>query len=157
MTFTVRAMQKYDVPACVVIINHIISLDGSTAYEEPYSEAGFAAHYFKGAEVINVVLHDERLVGFQGAFEIEPGVYSIGSFTDQMNPVRGAGKAMFEKTRFDCKNRGGTSIIAKITEDNSGGLAFYSKMGFQPDHVKPADHTRPNGTQVDRIVKRFVL
>ncbi|AKS47747.1 L-amino acid N-acyltransferase YncA [Octadecabacter temperatus] len=157
MTFTVRAMQMYDVPDCVVIINHTISLGGSTAHEEPYNASDFAAHYFEDAEVANVVLHGERIVGFQGAFEVESGVYSIGSFTDQMNPVRGAGKAMFEKTRVDCKNRGGTSIIAKITEDNSGGLAFYSKMGFQPDHVKPADHTRPNGTQVDRIVKRFVL
>jgi len=157
MTFTVRSIQMDDIPACVDLINYTISLGGSTAYEVPYDEAGFAAHYYEDAEVTNVVLHGGRIVGFQGAFEVEPGIYSVGSFTDQRSPQRGAGKAMFEKTRVDCKNRGGTSIIAKITEDNLGGLAFYSKMGFQPDHVKPADHTRADGTQVDRIVKRFVL
>lgn len=157
MTFVVRAMTIEDVPACVVIINHTISLGGSSAYEDPYAEADFAAHYFEEAEVSNVVLKDHRIVGFQGAFEVEPGVFSIGSFTDQLNPARGAGAAMFEKTRVDCKRLGGTSIIAKITEDNTGGLVYYSKMGFVDDYVKPADHTRPDGRTVDRIVKRYPL
>ena len=157
MTLTVREMQAQDVPACVAIINHTIALGGSTAYEDPYSEADFAAHYFEETKVVVVALSEDRIVGFQGSFEVEPGVFSIGSFTDQQNPVRGAGAAMFEKTRTDCKHVGGTSILDKITEDNTAGLAYYSKMGFQPDHVIKNDHTRPNGTVVDRIVKRFVL
>ena len=157
MTFEVRDMQRADVAACLKIINHIINVGGSTAYEEPYDEAGLAAHYMDEPPASNVVLLDGRVVGFQAAFEIEPGVFSIGSFTDQENPARGAGAALFAKTRDDCRKLGGTSIIAKITSDNTGGLAFYSKMGFQPDHIIPADHTRSDGTVVDRIVKRFVL
>lgn len=157
MTFEVRDMQIADIPACVAIINHTISLGGSTAHEDPFDVAGFHDYYFADPEVTNVVLHNGRVVGFQAAFKSEGGIYSIGSFTDQLNPVRGAGAAMFAKTLSDCRAAGGTSIIAKITEDNAAGLAYYSKTGFQPDHVRSADHIRPDGKVVDRIVKRFIL
>lgn len=157
MTFEVREMTHADVPACVDIINHIIGLGGSTAHEDQFTDKPFADHYLDEPDVTNVVIQDGRIVGFQAAFEVESGVYSIGSFTDQRNPARGAGAAVFEKTKADCRKLGGRSIIAKITSDNTGGLAFYTKMGFQPDAIWPDDHTRPNGTKVDRIVKRFLL
>jgi hypothetical protein len=35
-------MQRGDVDACVEVINHIISLGGSTAHEDAFDEAGFA-------------------------------------------------------------------------------------------------------------------
>lgn len=135
MTLEVREMQSGDVAACVEIINHIIRLGGTTAHEDPYDNAGFAKYYFEDPKVVNVALLDGRIVGFQAAFEAGEGVYSIGSFTDQQKPIRGVGAAMFDKTRADCTRLGGASIIAKITSDNSGGLAYYSKMGFQPDAI----------------------
>lgn len=157
MTFEVRNMIRADIHACVSIINHIISLGGSTAHEDAFDDAGFADHYMDEPDVANVVTHDGRVVGFQAAFEVETGVYSIGSFTDQQNPVRGAGAAVFAKTQTDCRKLAGTSIIAKITSDNTGGLSYYSKMGFRPDTIWPAHFTRADGTTVDRIVKRFPL
>lgn len=155
--FETRTMQLVDVPACVAIVNHTISLGGSTAYEEPYTEDGFADHYLREAPVSNVTYADGRLVGFQAAFDVGEGLYSIGSFADQQNPVRGVGRALFEKTLADCQARGGVAILAKITSDNIGGLAFYAKMGFVDFEVWPNDHTRKDGTQVDRIVKRYPL
>ncbi|MCF2871508.1 GNAT family N-acetyltransferase [Octadecabacter sp. G9-8] len=157
MTFDVRDMHRNDVPACVEIINHIIALGGSTAYEDPYTEPHFADHYLDEPPVTNVVLLGTRLVGFQAAFDIGDGLYSIGSFTDQQNPARGAGHAIFAKTLADCRAHGGTAILAKITSDNTGGLAYYSKMGFEPDTIWKDDHTRRDGTTVDRIVKRYTL
>lgn len=157
MTFEVRNMERRDVPACVAIINHTIMLGGTTAHEDAFNDADFADHYMDEPEVVNVVVLDDRIVGFQAAFEVERGIYSIGSFTDQQNPVRGAGAAVFTKTQADCRRLGGTSIIAKITSDNAGGLAFYSKMGFQPDTIWPDEFTRTDGTTVDRVVKRFIL
>lgn len=157
MTFEVRDMTDADVPSCVAILNYIIALGGTTSHETAFDDAGFAAHYLEKPEVINVVVHSGRVVGFQAAFEVEPGVYSIGSFTDQVNKVKGAGSALFAKTRNDCRTLGATSIIARITSDNTGGLAFYSRMGFQPFAFSPDDFTRANGATVDRVVKRFVL
>jgi GNAT superfamily N-acetyltransferase len=150
-------MQRGDVAACVEVINHIISLGGSTAHEDAFDEAGFADHYLDEPKVANVVLIDGRIVGFQAAFEIETGVYSIGSFTDQKHPARGSGAALFAKTQTDCRSLGGSSIIAKITSDNFGGLAYYTKMGFQPDTTLPNYFTRNSGKVVDRIVTRFIL
>ncbi|MEM6307298.1 MAG: hypothetical protein AAF701_04870 [Pseudomonadota bacterium] len=52
---------------------------------------------------------------------------------------------------------GGTAILAKITSDNASGLAFYSNVGFTDWKTIPNDHQRPDGTWVDRIIKRFDL
>ena len=157
MSFEVRDMTRSDVPECTAILNHIIGLGGSTAHEDLFDEAGFAEYYCDDPKVANVVIYGGRVVGFQAVFKIEKGVFSIGSFTDQQAPVRGSGAAMFAKTQSDCRRLGGISIIAKITSDNVAGLAYYSKMGFQPDAVWPADFKRTDGTVVDRIVKRFNL
>lgn len=154
---TVRPMQPADVPACVAILNHIIALGGSTAYEAPFTEAAFAADYLDAAPVRNVALAGDRLVGFQAAFDIGDGLYSIASFTDRRDPVPGAGRALFDRTLADCRARGGAAILARITADNTGGLAFYSRMGFADWKVVPDDHRRPDGRLVDRIVKRFDL
>lgn len=152
-----RDMLPEDVPACVRILNHIIALGGTTAHEEPFTIESFDRDYRQTPPVRSVVLHDSRVTGFQVAFDIGSGLYSIASFTDRENPVKGAGYALFEKTLADCRARGGEAILAKITSDNSGGLAFYSRLGFRDDHVIRGDHTRPNGTRVDRIVKRYSL
>lgn len=157
MTLVTRPLTRADIPACAIIINHIIAQGGSTAYEDPFSNERLGEYYIDDAATANVVLSDGRIVGFQSSFEVETSVYSIGSFTDQKNPVRGAGAALTEKTIADCRTLGGHSIIAKITSDNTGGLAFYSKMGFQDETVLKNDHTRSDGTIVDRIIKRLVL
>lgn len=155
MTMIARPMTKDDVPACVDIINHIIALGGTTAHEDPYTVDDF--EYFTDPDIVNVVEADGRIAGFQAVFVTEPGVYSVGSFTDQRTPVKGAGKVLMDRMKADCRAAGGSSIIAKITSDNAGGLAYYSKMGFVDETVIPNDHTRRDGTTVDRVIKRFVL
>ncbi|MBU2992338.1 GNAT family N-acetyltransferase [Octadecabacter sp. 1_MG-2023] len=157
MTFETRTMTAGDVPACVAILNPIIAAGGTTAYEDPYTEQAFLDHYFSEPPVSNVVLHNGTIIGFQAAFEVEQGIYSIGTFTDRNNPVRGAGAALMAKTKSDCRTRGGTAILAKITEDNTGALAFYSKMGFEDFKVDKAAHTRKSGKVVDKVIKRLEL
>ena len=41
MTLAVREMEPKDVPACVRILNEIIKIGGSTAYEDPYTDDEF--------------------------------------------------------------------------------------------------------------------
>jgi len=154
---TVRDLSQADIPGCVAILNHIIALGGSTAYETPFTEAHFAKEYLRTPPVRNVALVSSRIVGFQAAFDAGGGLYSIGSFTDRAKPVPGAGRALFEKTLADCRARGGEAILARITSDNTGGLAFYSRLGFVDWMRVEGDLTRADGTVVDRIVKRFAL
>jgi len=157
VTFVVRAMAEKDVASCVSILNHIIALGGSTAHEEPLSLAELRAKYLDDPPISNVVEMEGRIVGFQAAFDVGGGEYSIASFTDRRIPIKGAGRALFEKTLADCRAQGGIAILAKITSDNSGGLRFYSRLGFQECCVIPNDHRRKDGAMVDRVVKRFSL
>ena len=154
---TVRPMTAEDVPACVAILNDIIARGGSTAYEEPYTEVDFTAHYVDEAPVRMTALDGDRIVGFQAAFDYGAGLYSIGTFADRRDPVSATGRTLFAATLAACRARGGDAILARITSDNAGGLAFYSRMGFRDIDVIPGDVVRRNGTVVDRIVKRYDL
>ena len=150
-------MERRDAATCTDIVNFIIRQGGTTAYEEEYSVEDFDAHYREEAEVCLVAETGGKVVGFQGMFDVGDGVISIGSFADQANPKRGVGRALIEGSIAEAKKRGFKSIIAKITSDNMLGLAYYSRMGFINDHIIPNDHTRNDGTRVDRIVKRLTL
>ncbi len=94
--FKVRPISKKDAHECARIINYTIRQGGTTAYEEEYSVDDFDAHYREEAVVCLVVLDSDVVVGFQGMFDIGEGVLSIGSFTDQENPVSGAGRALIQ-------------------------------------------------------------
>lgn len=157
MTLLARAMTAADLPVCVEILNAIIATGGTTAHEDPLTLDAFRDHYFDDPKVVNVVTDGNRIVGFQACYEGEGGLFYIGSFTDQTNPVKGAGRVMFAKTRADCAALGGTAIIAKITADNGPGLGYYAAMGFADDHTLPRDHQRRTGAWVDRVVKRLEL
>ena len=150
-------MTAADVPACVAILNDIIARGGSTAYEDAFTVESFAADYLHAAPVSMTALHGDRVVGFQAAFDYGDGFYSIGTFADRVDPVPGTGRALFAATLAACRARGGAAILARITSDNTGGLAYYSRMGFRDDHTVPRDVIRRTGTVVDRIVKRYDL
>ncbi len=154
---TVRPIEQKDAQACSEIINHTISLGGTTAYEEPFSVDGFDQNYREDTALCFVVEQAGRVVGFQGLFDVGEGVLSVGSFTDQQNPVKGAGRALIEHSVKAAKEQGFQSIIAKITSDNASGLGYYSRSGFIDDYVIERDHQRADGRWVDRIVKRMAL
>jgi len=151
---TTRITISEDLTGLRAILNHIIRAGGTTAHEEEMSQAGFRRHYFEDPDTCITVLSGSRAIGFQATFKDADGHYSVGSFTDQANPVRGAGAALFAATIQAVRALGGTTIIAKITADNAPGLAYYSKMGCEDWKIMPGDAMR-NGQPVDRIVKRF--
>lgn len=152
-----RPMEERDLGPCVATLNHIIAAGGTTAYEEPFTLDRLRAEYMQGAPVCNVALSADRVVGLQVCLDDGPGRFSVGTFTDRRNPVKGAGRALFARTLADCRALGGEAILAKITADNDGALAYYAAMGFEDWQVWPRDLTRKDGTCVDRIVKRFPL
>lgn len=157
MNLVARTMALHDIPACLAILNATIAVGGTTAHEEPMTEDGFRAHYYDEPTVINVVVTGDRVIGFQACYAGDDSLFYIGSFTDQQNPVKGAGRVMFAKTRADCIALGGRAIIAKITADNAPGLGYYAAMGFEDDAYLPRDHQRRTGEWVDRVVKKLTL
>ncbi|MCF6444645.1 GNAT family N-acetyltransferase [Nereida sp. MMG025] len=152
----VREIEMGDAAACTELLNHTIALGGTTAYEAPYTVEAFAAHYIGETATCFVALDGQRVVGFQGGFDDGEHRISVGTFADQRTPVKGVGRALIAATKADAKAKGFTHIVAKITEDNVPGLAYYSAVGFTDWKRMKNDATR-NGKPIDRIFKRLTL
>jgi L-amino acid N-acyltransferase YncA len=151
-----RPTSLQDLPALRDILNFIIQAGGTTAHMQLMTPEGFERHYFDRPLFVHTVEYEGRPVGFQAVFKDAQGVLGVGSFTDQENPVRGAGAALIESTIAAARAHGGASIDAVIRADNVPGLAYYSKMGFEDVRIARGT-VLSDGTTVDKITKRLML
>ncbi|MEI4472515.1 GNAT family N-acetyltransferase [Frigidibacter sp. MR17.24] len=156
MTLAVRPLIAADRDALRAVLNDIIATGGTTAHEDPFTADGFAAH-LAGARVVHVVLDGGAPVGLQYLAEdprLPAGWLAIATFTRRAPPVPGAGRALFAATSAWARGAGVTAIDATIRADNTGGLAYYGRMGFETYRTWPAVPLR-DGTPVDRIAKAW--
>ena len=163
MPIVVRPTRREDAPALAELLNAVIARGGTTALEEAFTADGLAHAYLDGPNVICcfTAIDDATgtLEGFQtlGRYPSLPDdVGDIGTFARVDGTQRGVGTALFAATRNEARSRGLAGINATIRADNSGGLAFYTRMGFVDHHVDPAVPLK-DGTPVDRISKRLSL
>lgn len=150
-----------DAPALAAMLNRIIAAGGTTAMEAPLTPDAFAEWFITGrhALICAVVEHQGGLVGFQSLSDYYPlpaGWADIGTFTRRADPVPGAGRALFAATCAAARARGVRHLNATIRADNSGGLAFYRKLGFMQYDLSP-DVPLADGTPIDRLHHRFDL
>ncbi|NNE80438.1 MAG: GNAT family N-acetyltransferase [Silicimonas sp.] len=144
------------------ILNEIIAIGGTTAFEEPVTEENMIDWYVtsKALYCCHVAVDENNaLAGFQALEQTDaygPGIGEISSFARQSSPVSGTGKLLFAETRIAAARLGLKAINAKIRTDNQPGLRYYTKMGFQ-DHSVIADVPLKDGTPVDRVLKRFQI
>ena len=159
----VRDATSADAPELAGLLNAIIARGGTTALERPFTPEQLDATYLTGPKVLSCVVAADgeagRLEGFQTLTK-EPYVPDdwgdIGTFTRIDGIQRGVGSALFAATRDRARSLGLAAINAKIRADNSGGLTFYDKLGFEDYRV---DRAIPlsDGTPVDRLHKRYIL
>ncbi|WP_254429729.1 GNAT family N-acetyltransferase [Ruegeria atlantica] len=155
-------MMQEDVAVACQILNDIIAIGGTTAFETPFSEALFAQAYLTGADQIccHVALDEQgEVAGFQwlGTHEELPDdCADIATFSRREPALKGAGRALFAETSTRATALGFHSINATIRADNRMGLSYYDKMGFRDYSVAYGVPLR-DGTPVDRISKRYEL
>lgn len=165
-----RRAEARDKQAMAQILNEIIEIGGTTAYQRPVSPAYFDK--FITASDPGTFLHvaeDGDILGFQwitpdegggdpatGFAAPEPGMGSIASFAKPGLTGRGIGAALFEATKAASIAAGYTVLEATIRADNTPGLRYYTKMGFV-DHTVFKAVPLDDGTLVDRIQKRLML
>ena len=143
------------------LLNEIILIGGTTALETPLSPAEFAEWFIDGEFPLacHVAEHDQLLAGFQSlsSYGDPPkGVADIATFA-RVNPkIPGVGRALFPATRTAAEELGLEFINATIRADNVSGLAYYTKMGFEP-YDRLVQVPLLDGTPVDRVKKRFRL
>ena len=159
---SVRSAILDDVPALCDLLNEIIAVGGSTAYEEPLSPTDFQNHFLLRNDFLNCfVAIDEvgNAAGFQylGQNEkLENNWADIATFARLNSKIRGVGSALFKATHAWAKSNNFIAINATIRADNVSGLAYYEKMGFR-DYAVTKDVALQDGTLVDRISKRNFL
>lgn len=164
MTLTTRAATSNDAEAVAALMNEIIRIGGTTAYETPFDRDSADHEFISGTHVVSCVVaeRDGELLGFQilfGSTEEEPqppGWVAIGTYARVGQTRGGVGRAMLEETKKAARAAGARTIDATIRADNSGGLAFYSRMGFV-DCDRRIGVPLKDGTRVDRMRKRFDL
>lgn len=161
--FDVRPARGEDAAELCELLNAIIRIGGTTALEAPLDIPGFADAFIDGPRALACFVAQARdsglLLGFQ-ALDRHPALPAdwadIATFARVQPKIPGVGTALFSATRAHASGLGLRAINATIRADNVGGLAYYTKMGFQDYRVDRAVPLR-DGTPVDRLFKRFLL
>jgi hypothetical protein len=159
----IRPAVSRDVAPLCEILNVIIGIGGTTAYETPMTHAAFSRIFIDGENCLTcLVAEDARSampLGFQ-ALSHYPGLpdgwADIGTFARVRPKVPGVGTVLFEHTKAKAAELGLIAINAVIRADNTGGLAYYEKMGFETYKVHEGVPLQ-DGTPVDRIFKRYLV
>lgn len=153
----IRKATISDVPSMTAILNEVIKIGGTTAYETPITAAYFTPFLTSpDPRVLIHVAEQAEVLGFQWVEPSDEDLGNIATFAKPGRTQRGIGSALFQKTRAVSKAVGFKSIKATIRADNTGGLLFYSKLGFTDHSVRKAVPLI-DGTLVDRIQKRIDL
>lgn len=157
----IRKATPQDAAQLVDILNAVIAIGGTTAYETARALSYFDP--FIDAPDPRIFLHiAETQAGIQGLQWVEPldppqtYIGGIATFARPGTTQKGVGTALFASTRTASSVAGYTELYAKIRADNTGGLAYYEKMGFR-DHLLDKAAPLKDGTPVDRITKRLKL
>jgi L-amino acid N-acyltransferase YncA len=160
MMLTIRPAIPADAAELADLINEIIQIGGTTAWETEFTPDSFAEHFIAGEGCLTCfVAQADRLYGFQALGrnkELSADWGDIGSFARIQPKMPGVGAALFVATKAKARELGLVAINAQIRADNKPGLGFYSKMGFVDYGVKKALPLK-DGTKIDRILKRYDL
>ena len=159
----IRDAVRGDAAEMAALLNAIIAQGGTTALEDAFTPERFAQAYLDGPDVLCcfVAVDSEagRIEGFQtlGRYAGLPDdIGDIGTFARIDGKQRGVGSALFAATQARARQLGLAAINATIRADNTGGLAFYGKQGFEDHSVRPGVPLK-DGRPVDRVSKRFRL
>lgn len=156
----IRQLQLTDVAALLELLNEIIRAGGTTAIENPLTETEFCGYFANSDNHLfcHVAVDDDGLLlGFQSLQKhpkLPSGWADVATYARRTPITPGVGSALFEETRHQAAIAGIPFINATIRADNVGGLAYYSRMGFEDYSTEKAVPLK-DGTPIDRISKKF--
>lgn len=159
---SVRPARDGDAAELCSLLNEIIAVGGTTAHETQLTDATFKDYFLVGQDHLSCQVaenDDGLLLGFQSLernAKLPPGWGDIATFARLQPKVPGVGRALFAATLAVAKDLGLVAINATIRADNTSGLGYYGKMGFQ-DYAVKAGVPLSDGTPVDRISKRYMI
>ncbi|MFK7857641.1 MAG: N-acetyltransferase family protein [Granulosicoccus sp.] len=155
-----RTATEQDIPEACRLLNAIITIGGTTAYEVPLDNSEFSSHFITGDGCITCIVCEDtsgRILGFQALNihpELPPNWVDIATFSQSSQKIKGVGTKLFGATCEFLKATDVQVINATIRADNRPGLAYYSRMGFV-DYYTHKAIPLIDGTPVDRISRRY--
>jgi len=159
----VRTVTASDAAEMAALLNEIIRIGGTTSRQKEWSVEATKAFIesLTTTGCIHVACDKATgdVLGYQSLevhTDLPKTIGDIATFSKVGGTKRGIGTALFAATRAAAPALGFNEINANIRADNTGGLAYYSKMGFQ-DHSVDKGKPLDDGTPVDRISKRLKL
>lgn len=158
----IRLAKSGDEEELRTILNDIIAVGGTTAIEDPLSEAEFADYFLRGKDHISCYVAVDTqgsLAGFQSIeyhSDFPEDWANIATFARLQPKVSGVGTALFTHTKAHAQQAGIKVINATIRADNVSGLSYYDKMGFKTYKVNEAVPLK-DGTPMDRLFKKFII
>lgn len=161
-SITVRPAHVDDTEAMRSLLNEIIRVGGTTATTRELSVDEMQDWFVVGKDVISCFAAldaDGTIIGFQSLSaygDLPAGWVDIATFASRSRHKSGIGSALFARTREAASREGFVAINASIRVDNDGGLAYYSRMGFNTYLVEEGN-PREQGREFNRVHKRFDL
>ena len=159
----IRPAMASDAAPLSAILNAIIEIGGTTAFQIPLSTAKFGDYFLHGKGLLACLVAEDWATGAPLGFQslsrdpdLPENWADIATFAKRAPTTSGVGTALFAQTRIEARALALTAINAVIRADNRGGLAYYDKMGFETYRIAEAIPLR-DGTPVDRIFKRYLL
>ena len=159
-SLAIRPAVAVDAEAMGVLLNEIIRIGGTTAITSELSADEIREWFISGANVVSCFVAIDaggEILGFQSLSrygDLPEGWVDIATFASRSRQKSGVGSALFAHTRAAATQRGFTTINASIRVDNTGGLAYYGKMGFVTYRVEDGD-PRSQGRTFNRVHKRY--
>lgn len=155
----IRKAVPSDAAELADLLNEIIRAGGTTALETELSPQEFDDWFITGQHALtcHIAESEGTLFGFQSLSlygDPPPGWADIATFARIAPKRKGVGTALFAATRKAAEDLGLKAINATIRADNTSGLAYYDKMGFETYHRVMQVPLR-DGTPVDRVKRRY--
>jgi ribosomal protein S18 acetylase RimI-like enzyme len=92
------------------------------------------------------VLDDRgQVVGYLGAEETVPGVFSLGMAIVSQARGRGGGRALLAALEEHARSCGAHKLWLEVWTDNPGAIAFYGATGFEVEGLKRDHYRRRDG------------
>ena len=162
LTIRIADADANDTEAMRTLINEIIRVGRTTANTNELSPDKMREWFISGDKVAScfvAVDADGAIIGFQSLSKYDSlpaGWVDIATFASRSRHKSGVGSALFARTREAASKLGFAAINATIRVVNVGGLAYYSRMGFETYLVEEGD-PQAQGRVFNRVHKRLVL
>ncbi len=145
----VREATPADVDAVALVVA-AVAPEGYLGAQPPVDVVERAERFHRtvsgdGSARLWVLEDDGRVVGYLGAEETVPGVFSFGMAIIAQARGQGGGRALLVALDEHARRCGAHKLWLEVWTDNAPAIAFYAATGFEVEGLKRDHYRRRDG------------